>query len=390
MPTEINETFATPTLDSGVLPALPRRNRAKRGFAGILFLLAGIIVMLPVIAWIDANKNLKVGFILLIAALLSSIVVHKIGHFIAARIAGFRSDPENRKLKWRQRQEMFGMSFTGAHLKTVRRLRRHLLTYFGGGAAANLISILPAVFLTEHFSLGISRTVSGALAAQFAVFSLLGATVTLLPIWAPLAPLRTDGDRIAMLLRSRDRSGRYLSIFALANLYDTGTRPREWKRRWVQSAASIQDGSFDEISGEWLAYMAASDREDRGIAAIHFERCLELAGILPAPLRDLIAQEAAYFAAWFRDDASLADQWRAQVKKPQKLAPLVRIRLNVAIRCVHRDYEATEHFWQEGLALIERAAVGPVRERLRDSWLEWRAEIEDRKSKRTALPGHID
>lgn len=223
----------------------------------------------------------------------------------------------------------------------------------------------------------------GTLAAQFVVFSLMAAMVSLMPIRSFLL---SDGARIEMLLRSCDRSRRWMSIFALVNLYDNGIRARNWKRTWLQSAVSVQDDSLDAFTGNWLAYASANDRKDAPVAAGHLERCLELSPILPHSTRDLVAQEAAFFTAWFRDDADLADQWLTQLKKPRQMQRSVRLRLDVALRCAHRDYDAAERSWREGLALLESSTSGSVRHQLKEASLEWREEILERKAQRIAVP----
>jgi hypothetical protein len=261
-------------------------------------------------------------------------------------------------------------------------LHRRLLTFIAGGPAANLLSIPITVLLVNRVFPGLGETRVGTLAAQFTVFSILTAMVSLMPM---RSGIMSDGARIEMLFRSRDRSRRWLSIAALGNFHDNGIRARDWKRTWLQSASSICDRSRDAFIGDWLAYMSANDRKDATIAALHLERCLESVGGLPLSARDVVAQEAAVFTAWFRDNVAVADKWVTQVRKPQKMQPLVRIRLDAALSWAHRDYDAVDLAWRTGLAFIEKATAGTARERLKESWLEWQAEIQDRKAQLVAV-----
>jgi hypothetical protein len=64
---------------------------------------------------------------------------------------------------------------------------------------------------------------------------------------------------------------------------------------------------------------------------------------------------------------------------------LVQFRLDVALCCGHRDYDAVDLAWREGLAFIESSTSGCARELLKESWLEWRAEIQDRKAQRSTV-----
>ncbi len=355
-------------------------------------MISGIVLLLPVIAWTDRSRNPETGFILLVSALTLTTIVHELGHLFAGWIVGFRFSAihigpfslsiEHGKLKTRLRREMLALGASGAagmHVKTVRRLRRRLLIFVAGGPAANLLSIPATVLLVNHVFSGLGETRLGTLAAQFTVFSLLGAMVNLMPIRSVLL---SDGARIEMLLRSCDRSRRWLSIAALGNLYDNGIRPKDWKRTWQQSASSVPDGSLDAFTGNWFAYASANDRRDVLVAAGHLERCLELSHMLPLSIRDIVAQEAAFFTAWFRDDATLADQWLTQLKKPRRMQRSVRLRLDVALHCAHRDYDAADCSWREGFTLMESSTSGSARQRLKEASLEWREEILGRKAQR--------
>jgi hypothetical protein len=396
---ETPTNLPTPILDSGALPLPVRQRRRTGNIRAILTLIAGIVLMLPVIAWTDKSRDPKTGFILLVSALILTTIVHELGHLFAGWMVGFRFSAihigpcslswEHGKLKARIRREMLALGATGAtgmHVKTVRRLHRRLLIYVAGGPAANLLSIPAAVLLVNHVFPGLGETRVGTLAAQFTVFSLLAGMVNLMPIRSVLL---SDGARIEMLLRSCDRSRRWLSIAALGNLHDNGMRARDWKRTWVQSAASVHDDSLDAFTGDWLAYVSASDRKDAPVAAGHLERCLELLHILPLSTQDLVAQEAAFFTAWFRDDASLADQWLTQLKKRRLMPRLVQVRLDVALRCAHRDHDAANLSWREGLTFIESSTSGNARELLKESWMEWGAEIRERKAQRVTVSSSV-
>lgn len=63
----------------------------------------------------------------------------------------------------------------------------------------------------------------------------------------------------------------------------------------------------------------------------------------------------------------------------------VQLRLNVALRCAHRDYDAADISWREGFTLIESSASGNARQRLKAASLEWREEILERKAHRVAI-----
>lgn len=381
----------TAILNSGVLPPIVRRKRAN-GFKGIIVLISGIVLMLPVIAWIDRTKDIKTGCILLLSALVLTITVHEVGHLVAGWMVGFRFahigiwpfslNLEQGEFKPRVRREMLALGSTGMSTKSMRRLHRRLLIFIVGGPAANLLFVLVAVLLVKHVFTGLGETELETLVAQLTFFSLLVAITSLIPTGS-LIP--SDGTRIVMLLRSPDRSRRWISIYALGNLYCSGVRPRDWKRTWLRSASSVHDNSVDTLTGEWLAYAAANDRMDVMTAAAHLEKCLELAGVLPQSARDALAMEAAFFTAWFRDDTALASLWLTQLKKPRRSQRVVRLRLDVALHCVRRDYDAAECSWREGFELLESATSGGARQMLKEASLDWREEILKRKTQQVTV-----
>jgi hypothetical protein len=385
----------TPILDSGMLPTAMPRRRKRASIRMVPAFVLGFVLMLAISARADKGRDPIVGFTLLASALTLTTIVHECGHLFAGWMVGFRFSTihigpfslrlEHGKLKARVRGEMVALGAAGAsgmHIRTVRRLRRRLMIYSAGGPLANLLSIPATILLIDHVFPGLAQTRVGTLAAQFTVFSLLAGLVNLTPIRSVLL---SDGARIEMLLRSCDRSRRLLSIAALANLYDRGIRAKDWKRTWLKSAAAVQDSSLDAFIGNWLSYASANDRKDATAAASHLEKCLELSHMLPLSIRDLVAQECAFFIAWFRDDAELADQWITQLKRPRQMERSVQLRLDVALRCAHRDYDAADRSWREGYTLIESSASGNARQRLKETSLEWRQEILVRKMEQAAI-----
>src|SRR6266478_6323146 len=324
----------TPILDSGVMPPRVRQMKLRNVITGFL---AGMVPgFLLIVVGRQANYHLNLGLDLLsfFLVLVLAIIVHELGHLSAGWVVGFRFGSvqigplslciEHGVLKARLRLEMTALGYAGMQVNRLLRLRRRVLVYLAAGPMANLLAVPAAVLLFNHAFPQLGNTWVAIPVAQFAFISLLLGVLSLIP---RQSALMSDGARIEMLLRSHDRSRRWLSIAALGNLYDNGIRARDWKRTWLQSAASMRDGSLDAFAGDWLAYVLASDRKDAPVAGTHLEKCLELVHKLPPSTRDLVAQEAAVFAGWFRDDATLADKWLAQLKKPGRMQRLIQFRL---------------------------------------------------------------
>lgn len=389
MPETSPSTSLTPILDSGVLPRAHKKSAG--GFIiGILVLVGSCLVLQPTLAWTDKSHDPMTSFALVVTALALTVIVHELGHVIAGWLVGFRFrminlgplslGREHGRLRMGWRQGMF-VGSTGMTTQSMRSMHRRLLIFVMGGPAANILSIPAAVLLVNHLLPNLTGTSLEALAAQFAVFSLVAG-------FANLAPLRSsvlsDGARIELLIRGGSRARRWLTLEAIQRLYVRGTRARRWKSTWVRAASSAPDASYDAFAGEWLAYMWASDRKDEAVAAAHIEKCLECASTLPHFAREILAQEASIVVAWWRNDADLATRWLTQVKSPRSVRRLNRIRLDVALSCARGQYDAAQNFWTEGFAFIAADTEGVAKRMLTESWSEWRAEIQDRQAQ-TAL-----
>ena len=369
---------ATPILDSGVLP------RGRSIFKRILFTLLGLIIgILLGLAVVRVASSLHGDFSLLayFAVFFLGIAVHECGHIAIGWLMGFHFaffsvGPlsiriEYGRLKISLRSTMPAAGYAGMHIDSVLKLRRRMLFYVAGGPGANLLCALVAkplltyVFPTPSYM----RTTLG----EFLLISLVLGLSSLIP-WSI-----SDGSRIVMLLFARERARRWLCTVATGSLQRKGIRPRYWKQTWIKAATSRHDSSFDELCANLIAYISAVDSKDEALAGKCLETCLKLAPIFRIR-RDVVVQEATYFAGWFRRNHALAEKWRAQIKKPKYMTPLQRIRLDIAVSTSSNSFDAAMKSWYEGSEFIGKLPATPVRARLEESWQEWHVEIMDRQS----------
>jgi hypothetical protein len=391
--TKDTATTSTPILDSGILPPRTRQIKLRGLIVGFLIGISPGLVFAVMVRQGDRDPGLSVALLSPFSVLVAAIVVHELGHLLAGWAVGFRFSliqigPFSLRivhglLKVRFRQEMTAFGYAGMHVNRLRRLRRRMLVFLAAGPAANLLSVA-VVLLINRFFPQLSSAWAAMPAFQFTVVSLLLGIVSVMPFPSDAT---SDGARIDMLLRSRARARRWLNILALVHANDQGVRAKSWKHSWVKAATSLNDASRDRFRGNLLAYMSANGRKDAPVAALQLEKCLELAGQLPISTRDVLAQEAAVFAAWFRNDAVLADKWSAQLRKPRLVSNLAKITLRIATSCARRDFDNAKKGWQEGLAFIDRATKGNSHNLLKESWLEWQAEILEREIQPPAMDG---
>jgi hypothetical protein len=293
-----------------------------------------------------------------------------------------RSASNMEDLRLKSERNTGALGYAGMHIETVSRLRRRLLFFGAAGPAANLISGTLAALFVHNVPSSLRTTWVVSFAAGFSVMSLLIGLLSLVPYGKTL---RSDGARIWMLLNSYDRTRRWITAAALSSQQQKGVRPRHWKRTWLKIVCSVRDASIDEISGNLLAYIAASAIKEAPIAAAHLERCLELAPISQPMMRDFVAREAAYFCAWFRGDSTLADRWLSQIKRPKLATPLLQIRTNIAIDCARYKFDEAIGDWQKGADFVERLPVTPLKKPLQESWQEWGDEIRERQRKTASV-----
>jgi Zn-dependent protease len=378
----------TPILNSGGLPnRVRKRTRGATLIAAIVGCFVGIIMIEVVGVQASGGLDNAYGWLISAAALLLSIIIHELGHLSAGWFLGFRFSLisigpfclrlEHGRLKVSLLREMTALGYAGMHIDNVRRLRRRLLLYALAGPVAGLLLVPVGVLFANHSSFADTHPWSLSFAAEFVMLSVLLSTTSLIPLGRNSS---NDGSRIAMLLGDYERTRRLISFAAIAAQHEKGVRPRNWRLTWLSAATSTPDESVQDWAGNWFAYISFLDREDERAAGLHLEKCLSSSRLFTHSVRDLAAQEAAVFSAWVRGNPVLADKWLGQVKRPKLIPPLQQIRIKVAICSGCSDFQAALEAWQQGLTLIERLSPGPGREALREGWLEWSEEIEERQN----------
>ena len=328
------------------------------------------------------------------AAVLLAIVVHESGHLLAGWSVGFRFKVvsigpfclkiEHGRLKVQARAVLVGAAgYAGMHIETVRRLRHRLLIFVSGGPAANLLSAGLSFCLRTYILFPHQQGWVPIFASLFEGISLIFGVMNIVPFSA--GALVSDGARIRMLLCSRVRARRWMSITAVTNQSRNGVPAKQVKQTWLCAASSLHDNSIDDFPGNWAAYVGASGRKDNPLAALHLERCLEMISLAVASTQDLVTLEAAVYTAWFRRNPATAQSWLNQVRKFKLIPPVLRIRADVALRGARKEFESALSRSQDGLALIEKLPASPTKTTLREGWMEWQAEIRQREAEESLL-----
>jgi hypothetical protein len=314
-----------------------------------------------------------------------AIVVHEAGHLLAGWAAGFRFssfhigpfalESEYGLLRKKFAIDLTLLGYVEMYADRVRKLRTRSLVYIAGGPTANLLTALLIVILGEYIFPGSETSSIRTVAGQFSAISLLLAMSSLVPSSHLLA---NDGARIEQLLWHPFTTRRWLCNLALGTQFIQGIGPRHWKKSWLRAATYVSDRSVDDFCANWMMYLSESDAKAADTASLHLERCLELTSIVTPRLRNLAVLEAAIFSAWYRDDPVLADKWAAQLR-PGDLSSIERVRLEVALQCAHRNSDGVLTAWNKGQSLIAKFPAGPQVNVLKECWIEWRTEVQERQ-----------
>ncbi|MGC2330062.1 MAG: M50 family metallopeptidase [Candidatus Acidiferrales bacterium] len=348
-------------------------------------------------AVVDANapENPLVVFLSYLSALFMLVTIHELGHVAAGFAVGFRFEririgpiiftktPDRLKFTF---QKAYGFDGVAAmKVLRLRKLRRRLGIYVAAGPLANLLSAVCVWAFLARQVLGAWQHPVGQFLLIFAALSVCMGIFNLIPFRRSNG-MFTDGARLLSLVTSRVNTRRWLCIVALKMELDSGVRPRDWKRTWIAHSCSVRDQSLDAMRAFWMAYVASLDRGDTEQAARHLENCLELFRIASPEFKKSLLMEAAIFQAWSRNDQQKAKLWALRSDVSSAIPPLSQLRFTTCMHWAARDYDKVALAWEEGCRQIETLPPSSQKDLLRDSWLEWKQEIDTKRRALETLP----
>jgi hypothetical protein len=375
--TASDKPSTTPILD--LLEPLPRPRVEKVILRGVVLFL--VLVAFAIFFWNSEILLIVTGYLLLTFAL---IAIHELGHILAGWSVGLRLQSigigplqiEREVDNWRLGlRPHLVTGFTSMSFDRILRMRQRLIVFLVGGPIAS--------FLTSVIA--------------FSILPMIEQKSSLLPIvgWAGvlsfliviinLHPKRfgrdvSDGLKLKILLKSREGTKQLIAIHALAMLKNRNLDPAQCNRRWIRVAFSgplVQNTWFADMQ----AYKESVDSSPTS-AAEYLERCLARSALLDSKARDELILEATVFTAWYRDDTAKADEWYKRAVTAEHAGPLARVRVEVALHCIHRRFDEALTKCQEGILLIQKLPQSKAA-LCEPSWIEWRKEIEQRRHQAT-------
>ncbi len=239
------------------------------------------------------------------------VAVHEIGHVLGGLCAGFRFS--SLRIGPLQFDRPFRMSFhrgPGAAINgvaniipvTTDKLALRGLMMVLAGPAANILSGCAVLLLpfTKGFSSGL-----------FIFASIANGLSDLLPFQSRLGV--SDGRRIGMLLRNRERGERWLALTKLGAELQEGAMPEALPADFLAKAIAVRDHSEDTVTAHAFAYSAAFHQHKDVEAGQRLETCLQYSSYAAPALREALMSDAAVFQARRRKRADRAEQWLAEI-----------------------------------------------------------------------------
>jgi hypothetical protein len=263
-----------------------------------------------------------------LAAFYLMLAIHELGHVVAGLCVGFRF-----------------RSYRVGPLLVSRPFRLSL--YRGPGAVVSGVADLSPVATDKLAGRGVAMVLGGP-AANFlsaivffllpvptTVFSACFITCSLVNGVNDLFPFESrlgvsDGRRIGMLLRQRERGERWLALVRLGGEVLDGVLPESLSADFLAKAVAVRDESVDTVTAHALAYWAAFHQDKDGEAGQLLETCLGYAGHATPVVREALMSDAAVFQARRRKRADLAEQWLADIPVTTP-RPWLRSRARAAI-----------------------------------------------------------
>ena len=251
---------------------------------------------------------------LVLLALVATVVVHELGHLIAAQTVGFKfriltlgpwsiiATP--RGLRHRFSLKVMGLVF-GQQLSTPPDLTGDddkFQVYLAGGGVANILTAALALLCWYGFELrGFSAVFFGA----FAGWSLFLGIINLMPFRTNMG-VASDGYNMRALRQNRPEAVRFRALIALMGDAYAGTRPRDWSPQMVATLNENAGSPYETALGLLLAYQHALDRGEAALANAFIPPLIAVHPQIPAAMQSHFGVEIAYHYGLIEPDAELA------------------------------------------------------------------------------------
>jgi hypothetical protein len=185
----------------------------------------------------------------------------------------------------------------------------------------------------------------------------------------------SDGARILMLLRNRERGERWLAMLGLIAEVRNSLMPESYSSAYLAKATALVDNSPDTVSAHVFAYSAAFHLHKDEEAARMLEVCLKFSGYTSQIMRDALMSDAAVFQARRRKRVDLAQRWLEGIPGNSAM-PWSRPRAEAAILEAQGDAAGALRKLDEAEKLILRVPNQAQRQIALQFLNRWKSELD--------------
>ncbi|MGH2370440.1 MAG: hypothetical protein ACRDI2_19875 [Chloroflexota bacterium] len=239
-------------------------------------------------------------------------LVHELGHFVGARVAGARFDfvplgpfvvvqtPGGRRIR-----RLIRRYACDATIPKTDAAFRQLFAAAATGPLLNVALGVAAVWLAVDDRVARAWHFAPLLLIAVGFFMAGHGLGHLLP-WRPRG-FTSDGRRMLAILGRTPSARRWIALRIITSLSESGIRPRDWHRELIEAVRSPGDGSTDDIAAALVVYwhLLDSARPQEARDCLESARIAATLPYLPDDLERVVDSELAYIEARLGADPSL-------------------------------------------------------------------------------------
>lgn len=308
--------------------------------------------------WLDISVIMLLAF----AGIFLAIAFHEWGHVLGGKMAGFRfylfivgpiriSKPASRlEFSLNKDLSLYGGIAACIPQEQSRDIRGGMMRMVLGGPVASVI--LGVVMLgTAFFLRAPLQTLEPWGSWLIFLYAVTGAISFMLALVTGI-PMSgngffSDGARVRMLLRNDAVAERYAASSALAGMALSNKRMREIPEELLEQSLAVSDGTIDDISAHITAYYRYLDSAHYERAATHLDYAIAHKDNYPSSFQPMLTIEAAFFHAFFKNDAAEALTWLETTPHSPFVKSFTRKRAEAAIAIAKNEKSEAENLLHE-------------------------------------------
>jgi hypothetical protein len=272
-----------------------------------------------------------------------SVLLHELGHVIAARAVKFEFQEfvvgwvrvTRTEKSWHVRLAALPRPYWGfvrAFPRSPRQVRIRMVAFVLGGPAMNIlvgILFLIAGFIDHRLPMPVlfdfvremRQSIPDVLTSMWTLIGILSlgfGAVNLLPALIKRG-YPNDGYILRNWIRKDPEITRYLELLdrnqVMTSLMDAmrqGFRPREWEPNALDRFAAVSDGTSNDVAADLYSYYYLLDTGQIERAGKSLDMALAAHNRYPLEYRPNVTLEGAYFEAFFRHNLDRAREWLAE------------------------------------------------------------------------------